>query len=47
MCIRDSYDAVGDEVKYQANLKRMMDSVEAFLWMEKVDSHPMSEYRFG
>jgi len=41
------YDAVGDEPKYQANLKRMMDSVEAFLWMEKVDSHPMSEYRFG
>ncbi len=40
------YDAVGDEAKYQRNLKRMMDSVNAFLSMEKVDSHPMSEYRF-
>lgn len=40
------YDAVGDEPKYQANLKRMIDSCQAFLSMEKVDSHPMSEYRF-
>lgn len=40
------YDAVGDEPKYQANLKRMMESCAAFLSLEKVDSHPMSEYRF-
>lgn len=40
------YDAVGDEARYQANLKRMIDSCQAFLSMEKVDSHPMSEYRF-
>jgi len=40
------YDAVGNEPKYQANLKRMIDSCRAFLSLEKVDSHPMSEYRF-
>jgi len=40
------YDAVGDEEKYRKNLKLMMDSCNAFLSIEKVDSHPMSEYRF-
>ncbi|MFK7898624.1 MAG: hypothetical protein AB8G23_22515 [Myxococcota bacterium] len=40
------YDAVGDEAKYQRNLKRMVESCAAFLSMRKVDSHPMSEYRF-
>ncbi len=40
------YDAVGDEPKYQRNLKRMIESCAAFLSMKKVDSHPMSEYRF-
>jgi hypothetical protein len=40
------YDAVGDEAKYQRNLKRMVESCAAFLSMKKVDSHPMSEYRF-
>jgi len=40
------YDAVGDEAKYRRNLKLMMDSCNAFLSIEKVDSHPMSEYRF-
>ena len=40
------YDAVGDEEKYRKNLQRMMDSCNAFLSIERVDSHPMSEYRF-
>ena len=40
------YDAVGDEAKYRKHLKLMMESCNAFLSIEKVDSHPMSEYRF-
>lgn len=40
------YDAVGDEAKYQRNLRRMIESCNAFLDMKKVDSHPMSEYRY-
>lgn len=40
------YDAVGDEAKYRDHLKQMMDSCNAFLDIQKVDSHPMSEYRF-
>lgn len=40
------YDAVGDPEKYRRNLQLMMDSCNAFLSIEKVDSHPMSEYRF-
>ncbi len=40
------YDAVGDRAKFQRNLKAMIDSCNAFLAMDKVDSHPMSEYRF-
>lgn len=40
------YDAVGDDAKYRKHLRIMMDSCNAFLSIEKVDSHPMSEYRF-
>ena len=40
------YDAVGDEAKYRENLRRMIESCDAFLSMKDVDSHPMSEYRF-
>jgi hypothetical protein len=40
------YDAVGDEEKFNRHLKAMMESCRAFLSLEKVDSHPMSEYRF-
>jgi hypothetical protein len=40
------YDAVGNEPKYRENLRRMIESCDAFLSMKKVDSHPMSEYRF-
>lgn len=41
------YDAVGDDEKFRRHLKAMIDSCNAFLAMDKVDSHPMSEYRFG
>lgn len=40
------YDAVGDSAKYERHLKRMIESCDAFLDMKKVDSHPMSAYRF-
>lgn len=40
------YDAVGDEAKYRDHLRQMVESCAAFLDLEKVDSHPMSEYRF-
>ena len=40
------YDAVGDDEKFRMNAKRMVDSCAAFLSFERVDSHPMSEYRF-
>jgi hypothetical protein len=40
------YDADGSEERYQRNLKSMMESCQAFLDLDKVDSHPMSEYRF-
>ncbi len=40
------YDAVGDEPKYRENLRRMIESCDAFLSLKNVDSHPMSEYRF-
>jgi hypothetical protein len=40
------YDAVGNEPKFRENLRRMMESCEAFIAMKNVDSHPISEYRF-
>lgn len=40
------YDAVGDAKKFRDHLRRMMESCEAFIAMQDVDSHPMSEYRF-
>ena len=40
------YDAVGDDEKFRRNLKAMVDSCNAFLAIDRVDSHPMSEYRF-
>lgn len=39
------YDAVGNTTKFRENLRRMIESCEAFIAMERVDSHPMSEYR--
>ena len=40
------YRAEGSQEKLQANLARMLESVGAFLDLEKVESNPMSEYRF-
>ena len=38
------YDAVGDEDKFQANLARMMETVERFLEMPATDVTAMSEH---
>jgi hypothetical protein len=38
------YDAVGDEQKYQANQKAMIESVVRFIDFDKIDVIPMSEY---
>lgn len=40
------YDAVGNEEKFRANLKRMMDTVQKFLAMDRTDVTIMSEYVF-
>lgn len=39
------YDARGDEERLRKNVKRMVESCQAFLDLERVESHPMSEYR--
>lgn len=41
------YEAEGDPKKLQANVARMVESCKAFLDLERVESHPTSEYRFG
>ena len=41
------YDAVGDEDKFQANLARMMETVERFLEMPATDVTAMSEYVYA
>jgi hypothetical protein len=38
------YDAVGDDAKYQANYKRMMDSCARFIDVDKIDCILTSEY---
>jgi hypothetical protein len=38
------FDAVGDEAKFQHNLKRMMDSVVRFIDMQRIDVVPTSQY---
>jgi len=40
------YDANGDEDRFRMNARRMVESCRAFLSIDRVDSHPMSEYRF-
>ena len=40
------YRAGGSQEKLQANLGRMIASCQRFLDLERVESHPMSEYRF-
>ncbi len=39
------YCAEGSEERFRANLQRMIDSVHAFLDVDRVESHPMSQYR--
>ncbi len=40
------YKAGGEKAKLAANLGRMIASCQAFLELDRVESHPMSEYRF-
>ena len=40
------YKAGGSKEKLQANLGRMIASCQQFLDLDRVESHPMSEYRF-
>jgi len=40
------YDWRGDEERFKKNLKWMIESCAQFLAMDKVESHPMSEYVF-
>lgn len=40
------YDAVGDPARQKANAGRMFESVQKFLDLSKIESHPMSEYVF-
>ncbi len=39
------YRAEGSEDRFRANLQRMIESVNAFLDVDRVESHPMSQYR--
>jgi hypothetical protein len=41
------YKAEGDAKKMRENLGRMIESVKTFLDIEKVESHPLSEYVLG
>ena len=41
------YDAAGDPAKLRANQERMFRAVQGFLALDRVESHPMSEYRFS
>ena len=40
------YDAVGSDERFRENMGRMIESVQAFLAIDQVDAHPMSEYVF-
>ena len=40
------YDWRGSEDRHARNLARMMDSCRVFLALDRVDSHPMSQYGF-
>jgi hypothetical protein len=41
------YDAAGDPGRLRANQERMFRAVERFLALDRVESHPMSEYDFS
>jgi hypothetical protein len=40
------YDAVGSPERLEQNRRRMMESCLAFLALDRIESHPMSEYVF-
>jgi len=40
------YAAEGSEERYRRHLERMMQSCMAFLAIDRVEAHPMSEYVF-
>jgi len=41
------YDAVGDPAQLRSNQERMLRAVESFLALDRIESHPMSEYDFS
>lgn len=41
------YDGGGDPGRRERNMRTMFESVQSFIDLATVDSHPMSEYRFG
>lgn len=41
------YDAVGDPARLRANQEGMFRAVQGFLALDRVESHPMSEYDFA
>jgi hypothetical protein len=41
------YDAAGDPEKLRRNQERMFRAVETFLALDRIESHPMSEYDFS
>ena len=41
------YKAEGSPETLKRHVKRMVESCQAFLDLDRVESHPMSEYRFG
>lgn len=41
------YDAAGDPEKLRRNQQRMFRAVETFLALDRIESHPMSEYDFS
>ena len=41
------YDAVGDDARYKANLKAMIDSCARFIDMDRIDVVPTSEYNWA
>lgn len=41
------YDAVGDPERLQRHQRRMFEAVQGFIALDRIESHPMSEYDFS
>ncbi len=41
------YDAVGDPARLERHQKRMFEAVQGFIALDRIESHPMSEYDFS